>query len=887
MQRNQFFEGVVAMFPRRLNHLIAPVFLAIIALAVIGVVTVPLVAKQFESVLLFRPAPIQSSNLLVPQVITTVQFPLGVGISPQSISVNPATGYIYISDYNGTTIVSGTQVVANLSIPTADNGTKFFGVNPTTGYVYIVNRDANLVTIVSATQVITTFATGWYPAAIGINPTSSYIYIVNGYGESVMVVSGTQVITTLLTATSATVRNINRIKLDPQCCTPQGGGTPFGSIGVNPTTGYVYVVNSLTNQIAVISGTNVITTLLTDMVSIAVGVNSVTGYIYVTNYQSNTVTVLAGIQIIATLDVGIDPRAVSVNLATGYVYVANSIGVTVLSGTQVITTVVTGLYPNSIGINSATGYVYVANPTNGSLTILSGTQVITTITPTGLPPINTNLTAPLGGGYGGPNVIGVNPNTGYVYVANFGGDGITVFVETQLLTSLAKRRSPIAVGVNPVSGHAYMADVNGDAVAVISGTQLITTLMAGQRPVAVDVNPVTGYIYVVNNYSNDVTVISDTQVITTLLAQWLPNAVGINPATGYVYVVSGNDNRVLVISETGVVNQVLVASVGSSIAVNQKTGYIYVPNIFNVGVTAAGKNPAGVVPHVGLAIISGTQLITEVDTIPQPVAVDVNPATGYVYVVGSGGVSITVLNGTQVIGSLLLGTASSLNQPAKPLGGGWPTYPSSIGISSKSGYIYVTDYFHNSIHVLSGLQVIATLAMSATPTIIGASPSTGYIYVAISGSNTVSVLNGTQIIGTISVGAVPMKMAFDPVRHLAYIPNYDGQSLSILQEPIVPRSITPSFLATASDDLVIDFDEPVITSTVQFVISPTLDFTVTWNGALQRAMISHTSFQSGTHYALSVLSGGVNATAIPITPISFDYVYYPYKTLLLLIFKNY
>ena len=129
-------------------------------------------------------------------------------------------------------------------------------------------------------------------------------------------------------------------------------------------------------------------------------------------------------------------------------------------------------------------------------------------------------------------------------------------------------------------------------------------------------------------------------------------------------------------------------------------------------------------------------------------------------------------------------------------------------------------------------------------------------------------------------------MAFDPIKKLAYVANYNGQSISILQEPIIPSSITPPLVDTAMADLVIDFGEEVVTSTVQFNISPTVSFTVTWDMVQQRTTISHTPFQPGVHYTLSVLSSGLTVSNIPIADISFNYTYYPYRVFLTLMAKN-
>jgi DNA-binding beta-propeller fold protein YncE len=98
-------------------------------------------------------------------------------------------------------------------------------------------------------------------------------------------------------------------------------------------------------------------------------------------------------------------------------YVLGNSGVAVVSGTSVVTTIDRGgAGPFALGVNPATGYVYVAEFVSHTLLVLSGTNVITTL-PTGITPAG----------------VGVNESTGYAYVSNQGSDSITVISGTQVL----------------------------------------------------------------------------------------------------------------------------------------------------------------------------------------------------------------------------------------------------------------------------------------------------------------------------------------------------------------------------------------------------------------------------------------------------------------------
>jgi DNA-binding beta-propeller fold protein YncE len=51
----------------------------------------------------------------------------------------------------------------------------------------------------------------------------------------------------------------------------------------------------------------------------------------------------------------------------------------VLSGTQVITTLVVGAQPGAVGVNPVTGYIYVANILSNNVSVLTNTQVVATL----------------------------------------------------------------------------------------------------------------------------------------------------------------------------------------------------------------------------------------------------------------------------------------------------------------------------------------------------------------------------------------------------------------------------------------------------------------------------------------------------------------------------
>ena len=141
----------------------------------------------------------------------------------------------------------------------------------------------------------------------------------------------------------------------------------------------------------------------------AISFDSNNGYLYVTNSVSNNVSVINGSTntIVNTISVGIDPRGISFDSNNGYLYVTNSgsNNVSVINATtnSVSSNIIVGVCPTGISLDSDNGYIYVLNFNSQTLSVISNTKnyVINTIS---LPGTATS--------------ISFDPKNGYIYVIN-------------------------------------------------------------------------------------------------------------------------------------------------------------------------------------------------------------------------------------------------------------------------------------------------------------------------------------------------------------------------------------------------------------------------------------------------------------------------------------
>lgn len=610
---------------------------------------------------------------------------------------------------------------------------------------------------------------GFEPQGVDANPDTGYVYVASKRSDEVVVLSGTQVITAVTVDT-------------------WDGGSWSLPVRVNPTNGYTYVAGS---YITIMSGTAVLTDVVYkpspyDKIGpAAMEVNSGTGYVYVAlQGDRNTVLVLSDTRVISQVVMTSMPGAIGVNPSTGYVYVTADDSVAVLSGTAVITQVVLN-NPQAIGVNPQTSYVYAAL-LDGQVAVLSGTEVVD-ILPVGNWPVD----------------VGCNPHTGYVYVANFYSNDVTVIRDRNVVTTLPAGLHPARVGINVDTGYVYVANDGGpsgalDTVTVISGTQVVTTVPVGDWPRDVAINERTGYGYITNAWSNDVTVVEGITVVATVPTGAFPLVIARNPVSGRFYIADSIGDRVWVISGTSVIGKLAVGDYPLSLAVNSTDGLVYVANrrsctvdvisdtavlaTLDVGcwplaVAAAPSGHVCVVAEMdhAVTVIQGTVVVTQVTGPIFPNTVKVNPYTGLVYAYGLGNHTVMAISGTQLIGL-----------PVMPYG------VQDVASDPQTGYAYVLD--ESGVSILQGLSLTAYLELGDPGPgslfhAIEFNPVSGYAYLANRPQDTVVVVSGTRVIALLPAGDEPYDIVADPGSPRVYVANRAGGDVTVIAGTQVVNTI--------------------------------------------------------------------------------------------------
>jgi YVTN family beta-propeller protein len=402
-----------------------------------------------------------------------------------------------------------------------------------------VSRDVEIATI-------TGFVSGAGPAGVGVNPTTNRVYVANqGTGSLSVIDANTNLVLTTIPVASAN----------------QAIG-----VGVNPTNNLVYMGGLTSNNVYVINGTT--NTVLTSIaigapaIPYGVAVNSATNRIYITNDASPTVSVINGTsnKVLTTITVGTTPLGVAVNPTTNRVYVTNfgDSTLSVINGTsnKVLTTFSVATGPLGVGVDPIANRIYVAGVVTGVVSAIDGnTNAVTTI------PI-----------CGGPCLVG------------------------QFGTGL------FGVAVNPAAHRVYVANQGGNSVSVINGTSssILNTITVGANPRFLETNPTTGRVYVANWVENSVSVIGQREEIREACLQALTPACLVVSSTGTLFpgtpqAVSVNLVAVSLVTNetsTGTLVALTVTCDNNTANPNQQCSALYVDgNIWGPSLTDLSKSP--------------------------------------------------------------------------------------------------------------------------------------------------------------------------------------------------------------------------------------------------------------------------------------------------------
>lgn len=345
----------------------------------------------------------------IPKLLGRIEVPpLGAGNSV--VTFDPKTGYIYLAHGEFITVITGTEIVAQIPIDLMSRPMNIGGVNAT-GRIYIPYDATNKFVVVKNKSIEANITIeGWLPRDLAVDNTSNLVYIAStaighksegeliGYAQDgrIEIISDTQVVNVIalnqLPATQVEIDQlhqliyvgaINRAPLET-------GDSAGAKILVFSNFEKLYEYDFPRQQV-------------TDMTT-----DSHTGNMYAIVSDSLYQFQVGQVVISATLPAPLSPGFVRVNPTTNKVYVAGGEHVWVFQDMQLVADIAMDCLAYKMEIDPIAGNVYIVCPSIPSKTGFADGQKVVVIN-------NLEKIAEIDVG-GSPINLAINPTTGWVYV---------------------------------------------------------------------------------------------------------------------------------------------------------------------------------------------------------------------------------------------------------------------------------------------------------------------------------------------------------------------------------------------------------------------------------------------------------------------------------------
>jgi YVTN family beta-propeller protein len=460
-----------------------------------------------------------------------------------------------------------------------------------------------------------------------------------------------------------------------------------------------------------------------------------------------------------------------------------------LSPVKVPPTVTVGNGPDGLALDPATHTLYSSNQNDNSVSVVN-TAACNAQDTTGCD--QQVYSVRVGGS---PQGIAIDTVTGTIYVANIGGNTISVINARtcnavnfsgcgQARASIKDPAGPIALAVNQATDTIYVANIGdnfsgtSDTVSVINGatcngiqhsgcSHKPPTVRVGAGPDAVAVDPVTDTVYVPNNGGNNqghtVSVINGAtcngiqhsgcgQVPRSIRVGHGPFWIALDAATHTAYTANNTDSTVSVINtatcnarqSSGCGQATPAIPVGTNpwaVTVDQALHSVYVINNLDDTLSAINSSTCDARDTSGCDARPPTAQVGE-----GPQAVLTDPATGTLYVANIVDSTISVVNPASCNAS----NTAGCRHPAPTAAVG--ADPAGVAVDQAAATIYVANGSGNAVSVINAAtcnaarragcaRPAASISVGSQPGGVAIDDATGTVYVANSGSNTVSVIN--------------------------------------------------------------------------------------------------------------------------------------------------
>jgi len=476
-------------------------------------------------------------------------------------------------------------------------------------------------------------------------------------------------------------------------------------------------------------------------------------------------------QLLAEVNTGPEPRGVAVDAAGQRAFVAHATGVSVIdtNSLEVIVEVQSLASAHGIAYDADHDRIWVTRIDADRVVVLDGTTYETLADlPTG----------------DRPRSVAYNPTNDRVYVTNFGSGSVSVYDAGSLAYALTLRDfdEPTHVAVNHVTNKIYVTNhATNSPMTVIHGdthtTERVAVALLDAFGITVDTTR--NLVYATSSVEGRLAIVDGAadQLLGTRVIQHSSGqkatlrAIAVNPnvgSEGHLFLVAsseyGGEDQLLLIPNGW---PTLGTPVALDIARYPKEGIALNPDTDRLWVTSVESGLVSVVQD-GEPVCStpstfcAPQLVTRVNTGPEPRGVAVDAAGQRTFVAHATGVSVIDTNSFAAITEVSLASAHG------------------IAYDAGRDRIWVTRIDADRVVVLDGTthETLADLPTGDRPRSVAYNPTNDRVYVTNFGSGSVSVYDAGSLSYALTLRDFdePTHIAVNHVTNKIYVTNHANNS---------------------------------------------------------------------------------------------------------------
>jgi YVTN family beta-propeller protein len=689
---------------------------------------------------------------------------INVGSSPWGIAYDSNNGHVFVSN-SGANTVSVISDVNNAVIATINDGLKPLGLayDSANQYIYAADWGSNGqgggVTVINGTTntIVANITVGDDPNYAAVDSANNTIWITDWNGAKVYVISGTS---------NAVVTSMST-----------GPASFPGGIAYDPTHNRMYVANASYSYISVYDASTygLVASIHVSAEPENIVYDSWSNMIYATTWShSNSLEMISPtyFKVIQTVTVGQLNYGIAYDYKNCNIYVSSwatnsleAVGGCLFSVTSIDEW---GPYLPSIeASDSANGYVYVANWGSSSVSVISGNSLVTNVKVGVM-----------------PDYVVYDSQNGYVYVACLGeyegpwnSSSVSVISGTRVISNISVGQDLDYLLYDNQNGYVYAPAAHN--LTLLHGTSIVGAVTVGQGPTDPIVDTWNGYVYVPNAYSNTVSVVSNQSVKATISVGGYPSSALYDSSNKCVYVANLTDPDMTLICGTSFIGNHFYTPVSLADAVYDSVSHeIFAPGTYGEYVFNTIANQTAQIYHIfptgqevghaalnstshdvyvpsfttTVSLVNSTQIIGNITVGSEPYFADYDSGNGNVYVTNEWSDNVSVLNG--YVPPLTISSFTASHNPTD-VGVSTTLTVSASGGSSSYSYTYTG--------LPSGCSTSNTSALACTPTATGTYTVRVYVNDTIGNSATTTMsltLTSQPVISSFGVVRNPIDSGF-------------------------------------------------------------------------------------------------------------------------------